>query len=172
MIKTVYNPKIFNSRLQSIQRISKDSNNSQIDKLGLELTQEELDQVKPVDWKLYLFWQDIQEITLENYSTQGGSTRTGHNFGDGEKIIDRFEDRMSEEHSQEQINYFEELRDKYGFNRTSTAGMHHYLEKSGGNTERILSSLESEDSLNARTVRNLLTAAKSASRQRFREYKS
>jgi hypothetical protein len=151
--------------------MSEASDNVQTDKLGIELTQKELDQVKPVDWKLYLFWQDIQEITLQNYSTKGGSTRTGDNFGQGEEIIDRFEDRMSEEYNQDRLEYFEEIREEYGFDQTVTAEMHHYLEESGKRTAHILNRLEKDDSLDALTVRKLLSATKSVSRKRFRDYK-
>ncbi len=151
--------------------MSKTTNNVQTDKLGIELTQEELDQVKPVDWELYLFWQDIQEITLQNYSLKGSSTLTGANFGEGEAIIDRFEERISADYNQEMTEHFEELCEEYGFNRKTTAEMHHYLEDSGERTARILNRLEDDEPLDALTVRKLLTTTKNASRQRFIEYK-
>jgi hypothetical protein len=69
------------------------------------------------------------------------------------------------------LEYFEEIREEYGFDRTTTAEMHHYLEGGSTRTERILNRLEDEEPLDALTVRNLLTATKNASRQRFRDYK-
>lgn len=151
--------------------MSETSDNVQTDTLGIELTQEELDQVEPVDWKLYLFWQDVQEITLQNYSRKGGSTRTGDNFGQGDEIIARFEDRISDEYNQDRVEYFEEIREEYGFDQTVTAEMHHYLEEGGKRTAYVLNRLEDEEPLDALTVRKLLTATKNASRQRFRDYK-
>jgi len=152
--------------------MSENSDYMQTDKIGVELTQEELDQVDPIDWKLYFFWQDIKEITLENYSQNGGSTLRGDNFGQGEEIIDRFEDRVSDEYTQKELDYLEQICEEYGFDRTVTAEMHEHLEETDSDAVDLLNRLEDDEPLDALTVQNILSTTKNLSRQRFREYKS
>lgn len=135
--------------------------------LGLEITQEDIDDVRKEDWNFYLFWSQVKSVTLENLNRHGKTW----GFGTGTDIIKCFEDTIStEEYSQKHSSYLEQVRRKHGFEEKITAEMYCTFSPYSQEIDSVLKDLEQKDTLNASTVRKMLHPAREAAEQRLETY--
>ena len=135
--------------------------------LGLELSQNEIEGITQEDWSFYVFWQEIQSLTLDNLYKDGRS----YSFGSGDYIIGCFEQTVSsDEYSPEYREQLKRIQKEKEFENITTAEMYQKLGENNS-LKSVLDDLEDDDSVNPSSIRELLNAAEAASRERLETYK-
>lgn len=135
-------------------------------KIGMNLSQEELEEISREDWSIYMFWREVRPLTLENLTMKHGET----SFGSGEEIIELFDETVVSERYSDRNEYLKDLQEEHGFENTATAAMYETLDPYNQNIDPILRELENNEPIGPSEVRKILDAARTASEASLEEY--